>query len=175
MEIVSKDIIMCCLLVVAICNDCIFYKVRNFIIVSGLLVGLVVQFLEAGGTGIINWILGVCIPIVLLWVLFRYKMLGAGDIKLFSIIGGMYGASVIIDTIILAFLAGGVLSVIRLLQTGGLKNRLQYLAAFISNQCEQIQVVSYYQKERDGREPVIHFTVAIGIGFLLCRFWGISF
>lgn len=170
-----KDFIICCLLVAAIYNDCIFYKVKNWIILSGLFLGLVIQVLEAGGMGIINWFLGSLIPILLLWMLFRYKMLGAGDIKLFSIIGSMYGASVIIDTIILAFLAGGVLSVIRLLQTGGFRNRLQYLAGFLSNQWNQTKITQYYQKERDGREPVIHFTIAIGIGFLLCRFGEISF
>lgn len=165
---------MCCLLLVAICNDCIFYKVKNFIIVSGLFLGVAFQVSEMGTVGMISWFVGAAIPIFILWILFRYKMLGAGDIKLFSVIGGMYGAPVIIDTMILAFLAGGVLSVIRLVQTGGLKNRMQYLAGFISNQCSQREIISYYQKERDGRAPVIHFTIAIGIGFLLCRFGQLS-
>ncbi len=132
------------------------------------------QFTEAGYQGIFNWLQGVLLPIFLLWILFYYRMLGAGDIKLFSVIGGMYGSRIIINTIILAFFAGGVLSVIRLFLTGGFKYRLQYLAVFISNQKNQKTMKKYYEKDRDGREPVIHFTVAIGIGFLLCRFGHLS-
>lgn len=125
--------------------------------------------------GIIVWFFGAAIPIILLWRLFRYKVLGAGDIKLFSVIGGIYGLPVVINTMILAFLAGGVLSVIRLVQTGGFVNRLQYLAGFVSSQCKERKIISYYELERDGREPVIHFTIAILIGFVGCRFGGISF
>lgn len=137
--------------------------------------GLLWRILEYGIKGIVVWLFGAMIPILLLWILFRYKMLGAGDIKLFSVIGGMYGTPIIINTMILAFLAGGVLSFIRLLQTGGFKNRLQYLAGFISKQCNNQERIEYYQSERDGRAPVIHFTIAILIGFLGCRFGLVSF
>lgn len=137
--------------------------------------GALFQFSETGLSGILKWLIGVLVPVFILWILFRYKVLGAGDIKLFSVIGGMYGTPVIINTIILAFFAGGVLSVIRLVQTGSFKNRLQYLAGFISEQCSQREIISYYQKERDGKDPVIHFSIAIAIGFLLCRFGHLSF
>ena len=170
-----KDFITCGLLLAAVWNDCISYKVRNSIILMGLAAGLIFRIEECGLKGIVLWFFGAAVPVVLLWILFRYKMLGAGDIKLFSVIGGMYEPPVIINTMILAFLAGGVLSVIRLLQTGGFKNRLQYLAGFISNQCKEKKIIHYYQCERDGRIPVIHFTVAILIGFIGCRFLSISF
>ena len=170
-----KDFIVFGLLIAAVWNDCISYKVRNSIIIMGLTAGFLFRIEECGVRGIVIWFLGVALPIVLFWMLFRYKMLGAGDIKLFSVIGGMYGLPVVINTIILAFLAGGVLSVIRLLQTGGFRNRLQYLAGFISSQCKERKIISYYQQERDGRTPVIHFTIAILIGFIGCQFGGISF
>ncbi len=159
----------------AACNDYISYKINNSIILIGVVTGVAFRIGEYGMGGIAVWFLGAVIPVVILWMLFRYKMLGAGDIKLFSIIGGMYGLPVIVNTMILAFLAGGVLSAIRLFQTGGLKNRLQYLAGFISSQCKERKIISYYQMERDGSMPVIHFSIAILIGFLGCRFGGVSF
>ena len=132
--------------------------------------GLCFRIWEYGMMGIFVWFFGAVIPIVILWLLFRYRMLGAGDIKLFSMIGGMYGSSAVMNTLVLAFLAGGVLSIIRLFQTGGLKDRLQYLASFISSQCKEQKIIKYYQCERDGRGPVIHFSIAIFIGFLSWRF-----
>ena len=145
---------------------------KNDIIVIGIIAGLTFRISEYGVRGIIVWFHGAAVPVILLWMLFRYRMLGAGDIKLFSVIGGMYGLPVIINTMILAFMAGGVLSVIRLLQTGGFMNRLQYLAGFISSQCRERNYISYYQCERDGRTPVIHFTIAILVGFLMYQFGG---
>ena len=129
-----KELILSVLLILAICNDCINYKIKNSIIVSGMAAGICFRIWEYGMMGVGVWFLGVALPIVGLWFLFRYRMLGAGDIKLFSMIGGMYEPSVIINIIVLAFLAGGILSIIRILQTGCLKNRLQYLAGFISSQ-----------------------------------------
>ena len=158
----------------AVWTDCISYKVKNSVIVAGIIIGIVFRILEYGIWGLAVWMLGAIIPILSLWLLFRYRMLGAGDIKLFSIVGGVYGPSIIINTMILAFLAGGVLSVIRLLQTGGFINRLQYLAGFISNQSRERTFTKYYQSERDGRAPVIHFTIAILIGFLGSRFGEIT-
>lgn len=159
----------------AVCSDCSSYKVKNSIILSGMAAGILYRISEQGIKGVVFWLFGAMIPVLLLWILFRYRMLGAGDIKLFSVIGGMYGASIIINTMILAFFAGGVLSVIRLLETGGFKNRLQYLAGFISEQGNKQKRIIYYQKERDGRAPVVHFTIAILIGFLLCRFGFVCF
>lgn len=97
-------------------------------------------------------------------------MLGAGDIKLFSVIGGLYGAHAVINIIILAFLAGGILSIIRLIQVKNFKSRLQYLAVFILKQYRKKEIEKYYIKERDGTEMVIPFTIAIGMGFLIYRF-----
>lgn len=159
----------------AVCNDCSSYKVKNPVILSGLAAGLVIRISEYGVRGIFVWGIGAFIPIAVLWILFCYRMLGAGDIKLFSIIGAMYGVPVILNTMILAFFAGGVLSFIRLVQTGGFRNRLQYLADFISSQYRKREFICYYQSERDGRTPVIHFTIAILVGFLICRFGEVSF
>lgn len=165
-----KDFIVCCLLIIAIYSDCTSYKVKNSIILIGFCLGFLFQFYQNGFNGIFDWLLGSLLPVCLLWVLFRYRMLGAGDIKLFSVIGGWYGPLAIINIIILAFLAGGILSVIRLIQVGNFKYRLQYLAVFILNQWKQNGIEKYYVKERDGTKVVIHFTIAIGIGFLCYRF-----
>ena len=169
-----KDFFVCCILIIAVYSDYISYKVKNSIIWTGLCFGAICQFLQNGLNGIFQWLLGSLLPICLLWILFRYRMLGAGDIKLFSVIGGLYGAHAVINIIILAFLAGGILSIIRLIQVKNFKSRLQYLAVFILRQYRKKEIEKYYIKERDGTEMVIHFTIAIGIAFVCNRFFHIS-
>ena len=169
-----RDFIVCCILVIAIYSDYTSYKVKNSIIWSGLSIGIIVQFFYNGLDGIFQWFLGISLPICLLWFLFRYRMLGAGDIKLFSVIGGLYGPLAVINIIILAFLAGGLLSIIRLIQVRNFKSRLQYLAVYIQNQYEKTGIEKYYIKERDGTKMTIHFAVAIGIGVFVYRFGHIT-
>ena len=165
-----KDFFVCCILIIAIYSDYTSYKVKNFIIWTGLCFGFIFQFLSNDLDGIFEWVLGSLLPICLFWVLFRYRMLGAGDIKLFSVIGGLYGPRAIINIIVLAFLAGGIFSIIRLIRVRNFKSRLQYLAVFILKQCKKKEIEKYYIKERDGTEMVIPFTIAIGIGFFIYQF-----
>lgn len=113
---------------------------------------------------------GVLLPIGLLWLLFRFRMLGAGDIKLFSVIGGLYGSSFSLKVIVIAFFLGAVMSVFQLLRHKSLGYRLQYLAEYISNYLKTGKIEAYYIRERDGTKPTVHFALAILGSFLLCTF-----
>jgi prepilin peptidase CpaA len=60
------------------------------------------------------------------------------------------------------------MSVVQLLRYRNLKYRLQYLAEYVSMYFMTGEITPYYVKERDGKEPVVHFAVAVFGGFLLC-------
>ena len=63
-------------------------KISNRLIVCGLIWGLVLKIWGNGYVGILYFILNITIPVVLLFLLFQMHALGAGDIKLFSLVGG---------------------------------------------------------------------------------------
>lgn len=75
---------------------------------------------------------GMLLPIVLLYFLFYFRMIGAGDIKLLCMCGAFLGPQDAFSCIIISFLAGGVISVILLLKHGNIHSRFlcffQYLA-----------------------------------------------
>ncbi len=48
-----------------------------------------------------TWICGLLVPILILGILFIFRMLGAGDIKLLSVIGSMIGPTKILNCIFL--------------------------------------------------------------------------
>ena len=57
-----------------------------------------------------SWICGLLVPILILGILFIFRMLGAGDIKLLSVIGSMIGPTKILNCISYSFLIGAVIS-----------------------------------------------------------------
>lgn len=162
------EILTAVLLMAAAVGDVQNCRVSNHIIAAGLLLGIFTNLRQNGYMGIFSFFLGMMVPILLFWLLFRFRMLGAGDIKLFSVVGGLYGASFVLRVIVAAFFLGAVMSVFQLLRYKNLKFRLQYLAEYVSVYVKTGEAGSYYQKERDGAEPVVHFAVAVFGGFLLC-------
>lgn len=111
-------------------------------------------------------------PILMLFVLYLIKTLGAGDIKVFSIIGGFFGIHFIFKVIILSFILGAVLAIIHIIRYKNLINRLQHLAYYISQTVRNKKISTYYSVEKDGTNGVIHFSVAIAAAtviLLFCR------
>lgn len=156
------------LLVAAAVGDVQNCRVSNRVILAGLLLGVFTNIRQNGYMGIFSFFLGVLVPVLLLWLLFRFRMLGAGDIKLFSVVGGLYGASFVLRVIVAALFLGAGMSVFQLLRYKNLKFRLQYLAEYVSRYLNTGEIVPYYQKERDGDTPVVHFAIAVLGGFFLC-------
>jgi prepilin peptidase CpaA len=77
-------------------------------------------FLAAGGAlpaG--EWMAGAVLPLLLGWPLFRMRLMGAGDIKLLSALGGLAGGGALLPLLFRIFLCGGALSVLMLLRDGG--------------------------------------------------------
>lgn len=156
------------LLVAAAAEDVKSCRVSNYLILAGYSMGIFVKIRQDGYMGMLFFLWGAAVPVFLLWCLFLFRMLGAGDIKLFSVIGGLYGTSFTMEVIVAALFLGAGMSVFHLLKAGGFKYRLHYLAEYVSNYLKTGERLPYYVRARDGKKPVIHFAVAVLGGFLLC-------
>lgn len=159
---------ICCLtiiLAVAAFEDIMHLKVENRLIVLGWCIGLLLRIRVSGIYGVVYWIFGASVPLILLFILFYFKMIGAADIKIISVIGGFYGAVYSIKVFIMALFIGGILSVIRCIRFGYLKNRMKYFAEYIRNIIKTGTIGAYYIRERDGKDAAIPFTAAIGLSF----------
>ncbi len=158
---------MILILSAAVVSDLMSYRVKNQIIFFGWGIGILGIWWNKG---LVNPLWGAGLPILIMWPLFRFRMLGAGDIKLFSVIGSIYGSHFVLRTIIAAFFFGAVISIIQIAYYGNLVIRLHYLVTFMKKYVKKRQVEPYYCMERDGKEAAIHFTLAIFCGFLFCLF-----
>ncbi len=122
-------------------------KVSNRLIVLGWVAGLWFRILGQGAIGIMQFLVCSSIPVILLYFLFQLRALGAGDIKLFSVVGSFVTLRQLGFIIITSFLAGAVIGVGKII----------------------CRCVSHEQVRRE--RTLIHFSIAILIGYLLIV-WG---
>ena len=112
-------------------------KISNRLIGCGMFVGLLFQILGNGCTGVLYFILNVTIPVILLILLFQMHVLGAGDIKLFSVAGSFLTTGQLMRVIIFSFIIAAVLGV------------------------GKIVYVYCVKKEKKEKYTQIHFSIAI--------------
>lgn len=160
----GADLVLQIILTVAVISDFQSDKIPNWLIGIGLGCGIVYR---AGICGAFWYeiVAGLLAPMILCFVLFLISALGAGDIKLFSVIGCFWPFSNLMICIALSFVAGAVISIGKLLIHKQLFESLscfyQYFQTFI-----QTHKLQRYPG-RDVRARQIHFSVAIYIGFFL--------
>lgn len=150
---------------IAVCMDLNREKIDNPWIVFGWFVGFFYQLWKRGlkGTGI--FLLGALVPVVILYLLFVFRMIGAGDIKLFSVLGGFMGPAAVAVCIGISFLFGAALSLAVLILCGNLKSRLRYFAGYFNRLITTKEIIPYLRKGR--RMENIHFSVPILMSVLL--------
>ncbi len=85
------------------------YKIPNQISFTGVMTGLFLNLIIKGFTGVKMSLLGIMCPVVMLYLLFLIKAVGAGDIKLLAAIGAFVSLK-IINVIFLTFVMAAIYS-----------------------------------------------------------------
>lgn len=140
-------------------------KVSNTLIYAVWITGGVWQWWSLGWQGSLLCMAGWALPIVFLYPLFCLRMLGPGDIKLLSALGGIMGPVSIGKCILLSFVFGGILSMGLLIICGNLTSRLRYFAEYSHTIINEKKVQNYYLP--GNRPENLHFTVAVFMGIIL--------
>ena len=150
------------LLFVAVGMDLKSMRISNRLILIGLGISLIRRFFYAGIPGILTGMILIFIPVILLYLLFLAGALGAGDIKLFSVIGGFVTLEELLCCISLSFLFAAIYSLGKLLWNRRLFSSLQKVFSYVKR-LSQGGIVPY---EVDEEGNYIHFSVAILLGFI---------
>lgn len=85
-------------------------RIANEWIITAWIAGLVTQLIRYGAAGAGIFLFGMLFPILALYILFYFHMLGAGDIKLLSAVGGFLGVPAILKCMIRSCLERSYLS-----------------------------------------------------------------
>ena len=140
-------------------------KVDNGWLLFCVLVSLFTRIWKMDVSGLGTWICGLLVPILILGILFIFRMLGAGDIKLLSVIGSMIGPTKILNCISYSFLIGAVISAALMISSGIVCQRILYLLHYISVYFKTGKREPYYKSGMPLEN--FHFTVPIFLSALL--------
>lgn len=117
--------------IAAVITDIRFRKISNRLIIIGLGTALIRRLLLEGSAGLLTGVIQISLPVILLYLLFYTGVLGAGDIKLFSLIGGYIQLNELAICVVAAFVIGGIWSFFLLLSKGfRLKNKEDHRIPF---------------------------------------------
>ncbi len=145
-------------------------KISNRLIVLGLGLGCIRNLVEYGWKGSFYFLIQISLPVLIFYLLFLMRALGAGDIKLFSVIGSCIGLRELVKVVIYSFFAGAVFSILLLIRNQNLHTRLIYFLNYVRTALNTKSIIKY-DHESDGKQNYIHFSAAIFIGFCI---WEVS-
>ena len=148
-----------------VCMDIANEKIANWAIVIFIFVGLVYQTWSHGIVGIWWYLKGAGVPLLLLFVLFIFRMLGPGDIKLLSALGGIMGVSAIVKCIVISFIFGAILALAIIISCGNLLQRLRYFIEYITRTLKTKEITAYYKPGMQIEN--FHFSIPIFMSIIL--------
>lgn len=141
-------------------------RISNELILIGYVIGFTFQLLEMGLIGSIAFLLQAVIPIAVLFILFVTRTLGAGDIKLFSVIGGLWSVQITALCIGTSFVVGAAFSLCKLLYHHNLISRLIFFHSYIKEVIHE-RTLKRYRYDSTNDHCFIHFSIPILIGYLI--------
>lgn len=144
------------------------YRVPNALCIAALTISLFRHFEVQGLSGTLPWLAGIVIPFILCYVLFFCHMLGAGDSKFFSVIGSFVGVSMIWKIMLVSLCFGAVMAVAKMVYCRNGVRRFQKLLYYTGHCVRTRQLLPYYDKETEGDDGVIPFSIAISVATIWC-------
>jgi len=91
--------------------DIRYRRIPNNLVVLTLMVGLIVNTIFGGAHGLLVSLGGTALAFALMFLLHAFGTMGAGDVKLFAAVGAVFGSSLVLPTLLIVALTGGVLAI----------------------------------------------------------------
>lgn len=146
-----------CVLAVAAVMDVSTFRVKNWWILLGLVLGGILYIAGGSQIAFADRAAGFLLPAILL-LLYRYSMLGAADIKLFAMAGFYLGFSDSFLLIVITFALASVPAAYRLFTKHCLKKRFFYFLDFIRDFSTNDKHIYMDFSDKD-KTACIHMTV----------------
>ena len=162
------QIVLVALVAIAAVYDIRFRRIPNWLVLSGLVLGLGLNTFLSRWQGARASLLGIILAFLVYFPLYMLRGMGAGDVKLMAAIGAIVGPSNWFGIFILSGLLGGVFAVLFLVSRGKLQNSLRNIG-FLFQRLFSFKA-PYAREELDLASPKslkLPHGVAIAAGSLL--------
>lgn len=151
------------ILTIAAACDLTTKKIPNLLIVSGYIIAFATMIILNGWSEAHIYLIRALITTLLLFIFYFLKALGAGDIKLFSVISIFCPNDILIRFIICSFLIAAVTGVIRMLINGELRQAAHSVASHVISCISTGEFTNYTP---DNKSSYICFSVCMLSGFI---------
>lgn len=147
-------------LILSLYFDYRYSKIKNFIVYPAILSGLLINLIIPGTIGLKKSFLGIILPFIILFLLYIFKFLGAGDVKLFSAIGSIMGLKFVIYCMVYSFLFGGFLALIIMVIRKNFYKRFRKLFLYLRDLFVLMDFKKYQEFDEEN-SGVFRFSYAI--------------
>lgn len=164
---VASNAILYGIVIIAVVQDFYSMRISNRLIGIGLASGLGFRIILEGPIAIVYFLVNTATPVIMLYLLFLIGAIGAGDIKLFSVIGSFVNFKQLILCIGVSFLFGAAVSIFRMIQNRNLQRSVFHALGYF-RELMQGNYFSYRETNYE-RHNVIHFSLAICLSILAVK------
>lgn len=167
-----RELLLMPLLTMAGIYDLREKKIPNYLIWSGWIFALSIRFLQEGLRGLIYCMAAILVTVTIAFPLFWIRAVGAGDVKLVSVIGGMYGLEFLYLVTVVWLIMAGFVSLAILFRNRIFLDRFQYMWFYFTAGREK--GVPYYDKNRDSPESTVILAPILAAAYVLVLLgkWG---
>lgn len=91
--------------------DVRYRRIPNKLVLVTLFIGLMLNTIFGGANGLVASLSGFALAFGLMFLLHLFGTMGAGDVKLFAAIGAIIGISLVLPTLLVIALTGGLMAI----------------------------------------------------------------
>lgn len=157
-------------LLIASSMDIVSDKIKNYLIAVGLAAGIILWIPQMSAASLREILTGIVLPVFICWIPFLMHALGAGDIKLLSVVGCLNGGDVVY-CIVLSFLSAAFFSFCRLVARKQLWTSLISCYRYFQQILSDGYITPYPGRYEPGHR--IHFSLAVFVGYMI--FLGVKY
>ena len=123
-SLIASLVLLIPLAIFIIYHDVRYRRIPNAYVLATLISGLTINFAFGGYRGALSSLGGCALAFILIFILHVFGAMGAGDVKLFSAIGAVTGAQLVIPTFLVVVLTGGLLALISVVRAGVVRSTM---------------------------------------------------
>lgn len=153
-------------LFLAAVRDIIYQRVSNRLILVGLFTGLWNQISQLGGWGIVTFLIRSVFPVILLYLLFLMHVLGAGDIKIFSVMNNFISGTAFFQCLIYAGIAAAVWAFLLALCHGRVIQIIKCFLTYLGKGISERRILDYEKEGKAFGVERVPFVPMILAGYL---------
>jgi len=159
--------ILCIMLSVVCLTDYRRTRIPNGMILLMILYGAGYRYWDAGGQGVLQFFENCILVLLLSYPLFKIGTIGAGDIKLVSVVCGYLSKQETACFLVFSLLISAIFSIIKLYLDGNVRERFVYFCSYIAGVYRTGRWQLYFSEKDQRRRSGICLSGPIFISMLL--------